>query len=148
MSVRVYDNLNDLKLRNNFFQSIDQTLNKPLELANRNRKLNKEREKLLLNKNIRFMEDHFITISDMILFFFICLIINKDSEIKNELTKYKSIIEWFQNMYNDSKITNSFINLHKFEILSGFDIHDEINTENESVELNFDNLNLNDNHQK
>jgi hypothetical protein len=152
MSVRVYNNLNDSDLRFNYFQTIDQTLSKPLELANRNRKLNKEREKLLSNKNIRYMEDHFVTISDLILFFFICLILNKDNEIKNELNKYKNINEWFRNMSNDSRILKSFINLNKFTINFYFgpdtNKEDIVDYKYKSIELNLDNLNLNDNQQE
>ena len=87
-----------------FFSQIEEILEKPLKLANRNRKLAKEREQKLASshkdkedESVRFLEDHFITISDLILFYSITMLmeLSRAGRIRKILqSSFKKTCKW------------------------------------------------------
>lgn len=109
------DQIGDIK---EYFQQIQDVLRKPLALATRNSKDIKQRsEKLKLeaNSNLskfgerRFLEDHFMTISDMIVFFFLTLILGKKEGLVEEIqNNYPEICLWYEQMKRDLSFLKAF----------------------------------------
>ncbi len=110
VSVKLVNEMDDFETRTKFFNTIETTLKRPLKLADRGKAERKWRQSNK-NSNLRFMEDYFITISDLILFFFIHECANNSDMIRTELiNNYKHISKWYSHMSNDQKIKKSFLN--------------------------------------
>jgi hypothetical protein len=117
LSVRILeyaDLMNRKFVYEEFFDKIESTLSEPLKLACIRKSKEKAKNIFLkendYEKHERFLEDYFITISDLILFFFIERILCQYSSVKKELElKYKRICEWFMRMKQNSKVKNLFI---------------------------------------
>ena len=95
-----------------FLQQVEEILSKPLKLANRNRKLAKERDQKLASLSqeaTRFLEDHFITISDLIIFYSISTLIelSKDGWLRSILqSEFKSTCTWYNRVLEDVSTVN------------------------------------------
>lgn len=119
MSITSYNNLNDLNIKETFeyyFEKIYEariTARSPLSLHNRNKKV-KDTNPSLKN-NPRYLEDFVITISDLIIFYYITLMLNKcNNAYKAELEKkFGLICDWYNQMKLDENVTNSFLKFIK-----------------------------------
>ena len=119
MSVKVYQSIRNIdtysnELINEFFESINETLRTPLQLASRNKKSILSRKQSTINDeksmNKRFLQDYFITISDLILFYYVTKILNESPNIKNIVEeKYTEICVWYKDVIKcDLRITECF----------------------------------------
>ena len=91
-------NLASTDLLNEFLTKIHEVLESPLVLANRNIKVHKDKNDQLKSEenfrigDCRFLEDYFLTIADIIVFYFLTLILNKCKEVARELENNYSLI--------------------------------------------------------
>jgi hypothetical protein len=109
VSLKLVNEMEDSETRAKFFYTIETTLQRPLKLADRGKVERKWRQSNQ-DSTIRFMEDYFITISDLILFFFVHECANKSDMIRAELkTNYKHIAKWYVHMSNDHSIKEKFL---------------------------------------
>lgn len=119
MSINSYNNLNDLNIKETldyYFEKVYEariTARSPLSLHNRNKKV-KDTNSSLKN-NPRYLEDFVITISDLIIFYYITLMLNKcNNAYKTELeNKFSLICDWYNQMKLDENVTNSFLKFIK-----------------------------------
>lgn len=109
VSLKLVNKMDDSDMRVRFFHTIETTLQRPLKLADRGKVERKWRQSNR-NSNIRFMEDYFITISDLILFFFVHECANQSDMIRTELrTNFKETCKWYVNMSTDPNIKEKFL---------------------------------------
>ena len=92
-----------------FFDKIEGTLRESLKIACYPKSKARERSGRLVASQ-RYLEDHFITISDLILFYFMSNVIQEHATLKSELERsYERICSWYASMKNDSGIRKSFL---------------------------------------
>ena len=100
-----------LALRNEYLNKLEQTLSQKLCLAHRDKRSAKDRAAQLESANThkRYLEDYFMTISDMIVFFFLTQLLNEHVDLKQELeNKYSHICAWYQLMLDDAKFSQAY----------------------------------------
>ena len=132
-----------------FLDAIEETLKKPLHLAHRNKKTDKKRaEQIQLNitsalktefdnETKRYLEDFVITISDLMVYFFLTRILTNLDSVKSVLmSDYKNICKWYLLMQNDEQIFRVFSQGLKDKVQ--FDENSEINLHNnfEKIDIN------------
>ena len=110
------------ELPTDFFTKIEAVLSKPLELAHRSRKENKQRGNLLAaslsttaltSTTQRYLEDYFATISDLIVFYVLSRIIEHSPHILDDGdgklgVHVKRTLDWYALMCRDKAINASF----------------------------------------
>ena len=81
------------------------TARSPLSLHNRNKKSNSQ------TTNPRYLEDFHITISDLIIFYYVTLVLKKCKNFhKVELeAKYHLVCAWYNNMKLDENVRKYFL---------------------------------------
>ena len=136
------NNLEDDSCRKIFFEKLETVLQTPLHLAQRNKRTDKSRIAQICSKKAnseqtndltRYLEDFIITISDLMIYFFVAKILTKLENAKSELEmNYRNVCKWFILMQNDEHIfgTFSFSQHKKIQ----FNLNDEICL-NEKFEL-------------
>ena len=100
-----------LALQNEYLNKLEQTLTEKLCLAHRDKKSAKSRAAQLesANSDKRYLEDYFMTISDMIVFYFLTQLLNDHVEVQKVLEdKYSHICVWYQLMLEDFKFSQAF----------------------------------------
>ncbi len=105
-----------IELFRELLERIHEVLERPLALANRSLKDQKQRSQALkeeINER-RFLEDYFITIADLIVFYFLTLIFNRSNDRKAELVreierKYTLICAWYEQMKTDQIVKAAFL---------------------------------------
>jgi hypothetical protein len=132
-----YGDLMDIEfMKAEFLDKIESCLDGKLKIASYPKKKAKQRlYKIQTEENHlrgkRFLEDHFMTISDIIIFFFINKSIHKFLFLKFEIeTSYKKICEWYNLMLDDENIkfyigSGSYVVLNYLEELKKDKISDK-----------------------
>lgn len=112
MSINVLENGDRLAeefVKREFFDPIETTLKEPLKLAHQSKKKQRERNKFI-EEDKRFLEDYFITISDLLLFYFVHHIVESYEHLRRLIeTKYQRICEWYEQMSSDESVKRAFI---------------------------------------
>ncbi len=135
MTVKLCANFT-FELFREFLEKIHEALESPLALASRDFKNQKQRsETLKLEENLnlsklserRFLEDHFITIADLIVFYFLTLILGR-SEFRQKLIQeieceFSLICLWYEQMKVDHNLKETF--LSDLDIIR-FNLPDEV----------------------
>ena len=107
-TIKVLNDLNDSTLRKIFFDTIETVLDKPLHLADRNKRANSQLQ-LKTSEKPRYLEDFMIAISDLLIYFFLSEILFKLNCVKSELTlSYPNICKWYLLMQSNEKIYEAF----------------------------------------
>ena len=115
MSVKVCKtvHINDpetVELRKQFFKKIDETLRSPLQLACRNKRSFLNRKSDNQDNKKHFLQDYFITLSDLMIFYFVTKILNDSEETKKMVEEdFASVCFWYNQVKMDSKITEAFL---------------------------------------
>lgn len=135
LSVNVYENLNEInakELLSDYFKKIQETrlsARNPMSVHNQNKKT------ILTKVNPRYLEDYQIQISDLIVFYYVTLCLNKVKNWhKSDLESQFSIVcEWYNNMKLDEKVQKYFLKHTKpGEEFKVKETNDEVNLKKEA----------------
>jgi hypothetical protein len=130
--------LNKPDTAHHFFADLEAILASPLVLAHRNQKSNRIRKTNLQNSPAepsRYFEDIFITIADLILFYYVSRIIEASLFGVKILQSYSSLLKWYTLMSQDINVVSAYLNSLHIEQVSKAILNESMDKTDSIIEL-------------